>query len=83
MTKLRTIINVVSESVLGTGLSAVCNSKGVAYYYLAQLAARHGLPLATIEENKLYQIGGVNYYLDELQPLTIEDVGALRREHEG
>jgi len=83
MSKPQNIIQVIAESELGIGYAVSCTSHATAQYYLAQLAARHRLPLETIVEDHVFQIGHVNYVLDQRRVLSIEDVNALRKTHEG
>jgi len=78
----RTIVRIIRESVLGIGVVGHFENRAAALYYLAQITAGIATQLETITVDHVYQIGSVNYVLEEVDCLSIEDVARLRRLHE-
>lgn len=78
----RTIVRIIRESILGIGVVGHFENRAAAHYHLAQSAAAANTQLETITTGHIYAIGGCNYVLEEVDCLSIEDVGRLRRLHE-
>jgi len=83
MFKPRTITCIHVEDARGIYHHRSCDSLAVALYYLAYLAAGYRLPLQTIVPDYVYQIGDLNYVLEDQQLLTTPAVGCLRKALEG
>ncbi len=78
----RTIVRIIRESILGIGVVGHFENRAAALYYLAQAAAAVDTQLETVAVDSVYAIASVNYVLEEVDCLSIEDVGRLRRLHE-
>jgi len=79
MFKPRTITHIHVEDARGIYHHQSCDSVAAALYYLAYLAAGYRLPLQTIAPDHVYQIGDLNYILEDQQLLTTRAVGRLRK----